>query len=182
MSRIDVLIFGASGFTGKYTVKEIIKIANKYDNKFTWGIAGRNKDKLKAVLDEQGENAEVDLSKIPIVIADIHSEESLNEMAKKAKVILNCCGPYRVYGEPVVKACIANKTHHVDVSGEPQVGLNCSINNNLYNSWNLTNKNLYCSTWKRCSWITMKQPRKMRSMLLVLVVLIVCLPIWELYF
>lgn len=42
-------------------------------------------------------------------------------MAAKAKVVVNCAGPYRFYGEPVVKACIANGTHQVDVSGEPQV-------------------------------------------------------------
>ena len=42
-------------------------------------------------------------------------------MTARAKVIVNCCGPYRFYGEAVVKACIATKTHHVDVSGEPQV-------------------------------------------------------------
>lgn len=48
-------------------------------------------------------------------------EESIKKMAEQAKIIVNCCGPYRFYGEPVVKACIAAKTHHVDVSGEPQV-------------------------------------------------------------
>lgn len=36
------------------------------------------------------------------------------------QIVLNCCGPYRFYGEMVVKACIANGTHHVDISGEPQ--------------------------------------------------------------
>ena len=42
-------------------------------------------------------------------------------MTEQAKVVVNCSGPYRFYGEPVVKACIATRTHHVDVSGEPQV-------------------------------------------------------------
>lgn len=42
-------------------------------------------------------------------------------MTESANVIVNCCGPYRFYGETVVKSCIATKTHHVDVSGEPQV-------------------------------------------------------------
>lgn len=42
-------------------------------------------------------------------------------MAARAKVVVNCVGPYRFYGEPVVKACVNNGAHHVDVSGEPQV-------------------------------------------------------------
>lgn len=63
------------------------------------------------------------LENIKIIIADLKDEESLKNMAEQAKVIVNCCGPYRFYGEPVVKACIAARTHHVDVSGEPQVNI-----------------------------------------------------------
>lgn len=37
--RLDVIIFGATGFTGKYTVFESIKVLNG----LTWGIAGRSK-------------------------------------------------------------------------------------------------------------------------------------------
>lgn len=64
----------------------------------------------------------VDLSSIPIVLADVKDEGSLKEMAQKTKVVINCCGPYRFFGEPVVKACVENGASHVDVSGEPQVG------------------------------------------------------------
>jgi short subunit dehydrogenase-like uncharacterized protein len=67
-----------------------------------------------------GKKAGKNLSKIPIVIADVNDEKSLVEMAKQAKIIVNCCGPYRHWGEQVVKACIEAGTHHVDVSGEPQ--------------------------------------------------------------
>lgn len=34
-------------------------------------------------------------------------------------MLINCVGPYGLYGEPVVEACIAAGTHYVDVSGEP---------------------------------------------------------------
>ncbi|VDN32881.1 unnamed protein product [Cylicostephanus goldi] len=40
-------------------------------------------------------------------------------MARKAKVIINAVGPYRLYGEPVVKAAVENGANHVDISGEP---------------------------------------------------------------
>lgn len=55
-----------------------------------------------------------------MVICDINDEESLLQMAKSAKVVINCCGPFQFIGEAVVKACIDAGTHHVDVSGEPQ--------------------------------------------------------------
>ncbi|XP_016839585.1 saccharopine dehydrogenase-like oxidoreductase isoform X1 [Nasonia vitripennis] len=112
--RLDLVIFGATGFTGKYIVREAERLAK--DKHFTWGVAGRRKDALEAVLKEFAPESE----NIKIIIADLKDEESLKKMAEQAKVIVNCCGPYRFYGEPVIKACIAAQTHHVDVSGEPQ--------------------------------------------------------------
>ncbi|KAJ8678991.1 hypothetical protein QAD02_014778, partial [Eretmocerus hayati] len=112
--RVDLIIFGATGFTGKYTVKEAALLAKDYN--FSWGIAGRRKEALESVLKEFAP----DSGNIKIIVADLKNEESLKKMAEQAKVIVNCCGPYRFYGEPVIKACIAARTHHVDVSGEPQ--------------------------------------------------------------
>lgn len=37
--QLDVIIFGATGFTGKYTVYEAVKVLST----LKWGIAGRNK-------------------------------------------------------------------------------------------------------------------------------------------
>ncbi|XP_061388107.1 saccharopine dehydrogenase-like oxidoreductase [Musca vetustissima] len=81
---------------------------------FAWG------KKLEAVLEDMGTKANKNLKNTPIIIADIDDQSSLLEMAKRCRVLVNCCGPYRFYGEPVVRACIEAGTHHVDVSGEPQ--------------------------------------------------------------
>lgn len=59
---------------------------------------------------------------MPVIIADVKDERSLLEMASRAKVVVNCVGPYRFHGGPVVRACINGGAHHVDVSGEPEVG------------------------------------------------------------
>jgi len=58
--------------------------------------------------------------KVPIVIADVNDETSLIDMCSKSKVVINCVGPYRFFGENVVRICIDNLTHYVDVSGEPE--------------------------------------------------------------
>lgn len=42
-------------------------------------------------------------------------------MTSRGRVIINCCGPYRFFGEPVIKACIESGSHYLDVSGEPEV-------------------------------------------------------------
>lgn len=112
--RLDVVIFGATGFTGQYVVKEAARLSKIKE--FTWGVAGRRQEALEATVKKFAPDSE----NIPVIVADLKDEESLQKMAERTKVIANCCGPYRFYGEAVVKACIANKTHHVDVSGEPQ--------------------------------------------------------------
>jgi len=46
--RLDLVVFGASGFTGQSAVREVEKLAT--EKKLTWGISGRNESKLKEVL------------------------------------------------------------------------------------------------------------------------------------
>ncbi|KAG5886357.1 hypothetical protein JTB14_000459 [Gonioctena quinquepunctata] len=118
--RVDILIFGATGFTGKHCIPYLYKLSKVDGRNFTWGVAGRSEQKLEYILKEMGNKLGGDLSEIPIIIANIEDEDSLLEMAKRAKVVINCCGPFRFLGEPVVKACIAAGTHHIDVSIEPQ--------------------------------------------------------------
>jgi len=64
---------------------------------------------------------DADLSAIRVIVADVEDESSLREMASQARVVVNCVGPYRLYGEPVVRACIASGAHYVDLTMEPQV-------------------------------------------------------------
>jgi short subunit dehydrogenase-like uncharacterized protein len=70
---------------------------------------------------EMCEFTDADLAAIRVIVADVEDESSLQEMASQARIVVNCVGPYRLYGEPVVRACIASGAHYVDVSGEPQV-------------------------------------------------------------
>ncbi|CAH1183799.1 unnamed protein product [Phaedon cochleariae] len=116
--RLDLLVFGATGLTGKHVIALIHEIASS--RSLTWGIAGRSEKKLEALLHQKGTELGRDFSRIPVIVADVTNEESLLAMAKKTKVLLNCCGPFRSLGRPVVEACIKAGTHQVDVNGEPQ--------------------------------------------------------------
>lgn len=51
MSRLDLVIFGATGFTGKHAVAEFCRMSKKYPD-MTWGVAGRSEAKLKELMDE----------------------------------------------------------------------------------------------------------------------------------
>lgn len=47
--QYDIIVFGASGFTGQFVVKEMHHFSQVYN--LTWAIAGRNTNKLQNVLD-----------------------------------------------------------------------------------------------------------------------------------
>lgn len=116
----DIVLYGASGFTGAYVLETIAK-HDFYQLKFA--VAGRDKKKLEKTLHEVSQTVGRDLSKLPIILADSKNEQSLADMAKQAKVVINVVGPYRLYGEAVVKAAVENGASHVDISGEPAVNL-----------------------------------------------------------
>jgi short subunit dehydrogenase-like uncharacterized protein len=46
------------------------------------------------------------------------NDNDLNALAKKSALIINCVGPYCLYGEVTYKACAINGTHYLDVTGE----------------------------------------------------------------
>ena len=113
----DFVIFGATGFTGQYVVKEVQRIASSENIK--WAVAGRNRQKLVDVVSRQTD-LQTESFANDIIIADVNDYQSLLMMCKQAKVVLDCVGPYRFYGEPVVRACVEAKSSYVDICGEPQ--------------------------------------------------------------
>ncbi len=50
----DLIVFGATGFTGKYVAEEVARIA--YKENVTWAIGGRNVDKMKTILQSLGKS------------------------------------------------------------------------------------------------------------------------------
>ncbi|XP_041353801.1 saccharopine dehydrogenase-like oxidoreductase [Gigantopelta aegis] len=113
--RYDVVIFGATGFTGQFVVKELVR-TTETEPGLTWAVAGRTMDKLQKVLTS---TTGKDSDSVPVIIADVSSYQSLLDMCQQAKVVINCVGPFNLYGEQVIKACIESKASHVDISGEP---------------------------------------------------------------
>ncbi|XP_062862876.1 saccharopine dehydrogenase a, tandem duplicate 1 [Trichomycterus rosablanca] len=118
-----LIIYGASGFTGRFVLEEVARCAAEGpEGRLSWAIAGRNRERLERVLRESAEilgKPELQ-SEVQIIVADVEDPESLDAMCKQGLIVLNCVGPYRFYGEPVVRACVENGAHCVDISGEPQ--------------------------------------------------------------
>ena len=104
---IDIIIYGATGFTGKLCVKYFQSL----DTSVTWAMAGRNLIKLEKVAKENQTNVE-------ILIADSDDEKALDNLTSRARVILSTTGPFHRYGSKLVASCIKNHTHYVDITGE----------------------------------------------------------------
>lgn len=111
----SVVLYGATSFVGKITAHYLTNfLSNAKDtdgSNVAWAIAGRDQEKLTK-LQSQLE------SEVDIIIANSNDSESLNDMTKQTQVIISTVGPYLKYGEPLIKACTANGTDYVDLTGE----------------------------------------------------------------
>ena len=123
----DIVIFGASGYTGQYVIEYVYKAVEQGTDisfetivfedkvllysiyfpdlknqigdkkvKLKWAVAGRSSDKLAKVLMAVSlQHPKFDHASVDMIICDVTNEQSINEMAAQAKVLLNCVGPYR---------------------------------------------------------------------------------------
>ena len=57
---------------------------------------------------------------MPVIIADASDEPALKVMCEQARVIISTVGPYALYGEPLVQACVRTGTDYCDLAGEVQ--------------------------------------------------------------
>ena len=109
----DVVIYGATGFTGKLVVEYM---QEKYgnDEDVSWAIAGRSKEKLIAV----SEDLKVG-SNVPHLLVDSNDTDSIVSMVQQAKCVLTTVGPYQLYGANILQQCVIHGVDYVDLCGEP---------------------------------------------------------------
>jgi short subunit dehydrogenase-like uncharacterized protein len=112
----DIVVFGATGFTGELTAEYLAQHGGKH---LRWALAGRNMDKLQALCDRLAEKAP-DCAHLPLLIADAADPASLRHVVEQTRVVITTVGPYLKYGEPLVAACAVAGTDYVDLTGEPE--------------------------------------------------------------
>ncbi len=116
--KYDVVLFGATGFTGELTAEYLARAMQR--ESFSWAVAGRNPDKLARVC-KRLESINPDCrGTVGQIVADVTDSESLAAMAAETRVVITTVGPYIHYGEPLVKACVESGTDYVDLTGEPE--------------------------------------------------------------
>ncbi|GAA3447078.1 saccharopine dehydrogenase family protein [Planomonospora venezuelensis] len=107
----DIVLFGATGFTGALTAEYLARNAGPGTR---WALAGRNRGGLEAVRERIG------LPGLPLLHADVTDPDSLAGLARQTRVAATTVGPYISYGEPLVAACARAGTHYADITGEPE--------------------------------------------------------------
>ena len=113
-TEFDIIVYGATGYTGRLVAEYLSNHYGPRDDGPTWAMAGRSQAKLEAVRDEIGAPADT-----PLVVADADDPASLEAICARTKVVLTTVGPYQLYGDALVAACVKTGTDYADLCGEP---------------------------------------------------------------
>ena len=111
-SKFDIIVYGATGFTGQLVAEYLA--AHYRDGSLKWAMAGRSKDKLASVRDAIGAPADT-----PLIVADAGDAASLKAMLAQTKSVISTVGPYQLYGNELIAACVESGTDCFDLCGEP---------------------------------------------------------------
>lgn len=112
----DIVVFGATGFTGGLTAEYLAQHAG---DRLRWALAGRSEEKLKLA---RARLADINpaCATLDLLQADVNDPGAIKAVAEATKVVITTVGPYIKYGEPLVAACAAAGTDYVDLTGEPE--------------------------------------------------------------
>ena len=109
--KFDIVIWGATSFVGVLVSEYLV---NHYSNNYKIAIAGRSKSKLARL------KSRLNTQDIDVLVGDANDDQFLDVMVKQTKLVISTVGPYAIYGEPLVKACVENGIDYCDLTGEPQ--------------------------------------------------------------
>jgi short subunit dehydrogenase-like uncharacterized protein len=104
----DVVLFGATGYTGQLVADHLAA----HGGGARLALAGRNRERLQHVA------SEIRASTLPLLVGDGQDPAFVTQLAKRAKVVCTTVGPYSLYGERLVAACVDQGTSYCDLTGE----------------------------------------------------------------
>lgn len=101
-----MLIYGAYGYTGTLIVEEALEQGLRPV------LAGRDPHQLKILADRYG---------LPSRTFDLHDTAELDRALEGRRMLLHCAGPFIRTFRPMVDACLRQRVHYLDITGEIEV-------------------------------------------------------------
>ncbi|MDF1763872.1 MAG: saccharopine dehydrogenase NADP-binding domain-containing protein [Oleibacter sp.] len=118
-AKFDLVVYGATSFVGSILTRYIATTYG-HGKDLRWAIAGRSEEKLAKLRNSLRDVLAQHTSELEIIIADANDDAALSAMCDRARVIVSTVGPYALYGEPLVRACVNGGVDYCDLTGEPQ--------------------------------------------------------------
>ncbi len=101
-----ILIYGATGYTGRLIARTAAERGARPV------LAGRNLEKVKRVAEPLG---------LPARAFDLADPAGIDAAIKDVAVVLCVAGPFSATSRPVADACLRNRVHYLDITGEIEV-------------------------------------------------------------
>lgn len=101
-----IAVYGAGGYTGRLAAAEVLRTGAELV------LAGRGAERLQTTADGLG------ISSPDVRTASIDDPSALAKAFDGCDGVVNCAGPFTLYGEPVVRAAIDAGCHYVDTTAE----------------------------------------------------------------
>ena len=98
-----ILVYGSYGYTGQLIVEQAIKAGLQMI------LAGRDENQLRV---------QAERYKLEYRAFTLDNTAALDSALQEADAVLHCAGPFVLTFRQMAEACIRNKKHYVDISGE----------------------------------------------------------------
>ncbi|KAJ1945578.1 hypothetical protein EC988_005724, partial [Linderina pennispora] len=118
LCRYDILIWGASGFTG---ARLITYLAQNAPEDVKIAVGGRSEYKVEATQRRIiANNPELKdrVKSMDVLVGSVSNEKRIREIVAQTRVVATTVGPYALHGSELVRACVEEKTDYCDITGE----------------------------------------------------------------
>ena len=105
------LIYGANGYTGELVTRYAVERGMKPI------VAGRNAIAVEAIAKKY---------QLEYRVFSLDEGYRIDSTLQNVDLVLHCAGPFSVTSQPMVEACLRNKKHYADITGELTVFEACA--------------------------------------------------------
>lgn len=107
----NFLIYGANGYTGELITRFAVERGMRPI------LAGRNSAAIEELAQRHG---------LESCIFSLDEREKVDAALQAVEMVLHCAGPFSITSRPMVNACLRNRKHYTDITGEIAVFEACA--------------------------------------------------------